>query len=166
MKHNVMLASYNESAEYLTFSISVVTDRGILAGTMDEIDFPYYRAYDEYAQLRVTAQANAGDTNGAYAYETAYRDTNVNVRDGEAMMKVLRSIQRKMEKMESVEGSAKSFGQYVNRVARALGIKRVYLRKNGNGHGVSAWTVAEIVWRIDSVTEEYQRTHTEKASWR
>ena len=60
----------------------------------------------------------------------------------------LAPIERKLAKIQSLEGEAKSYGQWLNRVARALGAKTVFFR-NAKGRYMAA-TGGDIVWYGDA----------------
>lgn len=71
----------------------------------------------------------------------------------ENIAKILRSIERKMEKMSQVEGPSQSFGAYVNRFGRAIGAKKVVINKN-NGWG-GTHSIREAAWCVEQVHRQH-----------
>ncbi len=76
----------------------------------------------------------------AYAWHCTYHDPySVELPRARLMVKTLERIERGLAKIEGERGCAQDFGEYVARVAHALGVKRV------------VWTVGEARrWSYDS----------------
>lgn len=86
----------------------------------------------DYADLTITAQCDRRErySDGGtghrdwYAIEVGYTDTTVTRRRAETMVKVLRRIDAKLEKLEQEYGRADDLFGTVTRVAQALGITK------------------------------------------
>jgi hypothetical protein len=67
------------------------------------------------------------------SFYTTYRDVyEVDLRRAEEMESTLRKINRALVKAEARDGDPANFGQYLMRVARALGIKDVIVKTGGS----------------------------------
>jgi len=79
--------------------------------------------------LMVNSQGCSRDTTRhLYGFEIEYRDVfSVDARTAERMHKTLSTIERKMSKLADQWGRPATFGQYLLRVAAALGATRIVL---------------------------------------
>ena len=80
--------------------------------------------YDEpkYGSLRVSAQGNLDSEEPAYAWATEYHDLyRLTLVDAEPMVKVLRKVQRGLDKLTAEFGWPDSLGAYIARVGKILG---------------------------------------------
>lgn len=81
--------------------------------------------YDEprYGDLQVRAQGSLDEDAPSYGWNVEYHQPyRVTRGDAEEMAKVLRKIERGVEKMTADLGYAENIGQYIARVAKVLGI--------------------------------------------
>lgn len=75
----------------------------------------------------------------------------VNLRDAKKAVAALTPIEKKMGKMQSEEGCTRSYGQWLNRVARAIGAKKVFIRKAGAFQQYIEATGNDIIYHGDSM---------------
>lgn len=117
---------------------------------------PYMHGYEG---LALSSQCGKGDS-GLYAWEVKYGryGNGLTMRELERATAIMRPIARKLEKMTELEGEPKTYGQFVNRIARAIGAESVMIRDKAHprthgpricalGDSVSTidWHVAELV---------------------
>ena len=78
-----------------------------------------------YDYLVFSCQISASNDD-SYAWEASYKNTHhVDLAQAEKMVKTLRSINRKYEKLTSTLGEPESFGSYIVYIANSLKIKTV-----------------------------------------
>lgn len=78
----------------------------------------------EHLELR--AQGDNTNPGKLYGYDATFRHVwSVDLRHAESMVRTLKAIRRGLDKAAERDGDLKSFGQYVLRVCRALGINSV-----------------------------------------
>lgn len=91
---------------------------------------------------------------GLYAIEVIYTDPYcLDVHKVQAMAKTLTAIDRKMQRMASVEGHAADYGTALNRFARAIGAKRIYVKRPCNQHWIS-WTLKDARWAANELVND------------
>ena len=102
--------------------------------------------------LQFTCQAS-GDMNEAkpYGYGVRYGQVfSVELRDAERMYKMLKRVEKARE---SFPIQPETFGQFVQLMCQALGVKRVVKAGAGNGwHSeteYTTWKPTEIQWLVD-----------------
>lgn len=86
----------------------------------------FYTYQDEpfYDNLQVHSQGDV-ESGNVYGYDIEYRDViGVNLQTAEKMIKVLRSVDRKLEKIQSELGYPQSFSAYLARAGKAMGISQ------------------------------------------
>lgn len=77
-----------------------------------------------YENLRVYSQGDMA-TGSVYGYEVEYRDmVSIKLSTAEQMVKVLRAINRKMEKIQSELGYPQSFPEYLARAGKSMGVSQ------------------------------------------
>jgi hypothetical protein len=78
-----------------------------------------------YSNLQVSSQGNLREPEQpAYGWEVEYRGRySIELRDAEAMVKVLRKVDRGLERLKSELGYPETIGAYIARVAKVLGIR-------------------------------------------
>jgi hypothetical protein len=93
-----------------------------------------------YAHLRIRCQGDsdsrtrAADREQVYGFTVDYQDQySVDVRKAERMYKTLKTIATKMEKIQEARGYVRSFGEYIGRVAEAIGAKGIGI-DHGRAH--------------------------------
>ena len=95
---------------------------------------------------------------GMYGMEVAVDCyMRVNLQDAKKAIAVLTPIEKKMEKMQSEEGCTKSYGQWLNRVARAIGAKKVFIRRDKTGAFQKQYievTGGDIVYQGDAMEQK------------
>lgn len=115
---------------HINFSLGYVQD--------DELD--YYSEWDyqctgkdrDYYNLRITCQIDSSELRTptpAYVQRLEYDRSVKSLGDAERIYKTLQRLNKLWNKMENEEGYTKSYGQFVNRWARAIGVKHLYIRK-------------------------------------
>ena len=77
--------------------------------------------------------------------------------DAKNIVALLAPIQRKMDKMHETEGNAASFGAWVNRIARAIGAKKVFVQcdeksKIATGNSFREYSLCDSVFAVDRIT--------------
>jgi len=109
---------------------------------------------DRYAHplrdVRLHSQANRGyQWTGMYGMAVTIEcHDRIDLAMAKKALDTLAPIDRKLAKIQSQEGETKSYGQWLNRVARALGAKAVFF-KNAKGRYIGA-TGGDIVWYGDA----------------
>jgi len=100
--------------------------------------------------LILHSQANRGyHWTGMYGMEVTIEcHERVDLNLAKKTVAILAPIDRKIQKMQSQEGETKSYGQWLNRVARAIDAKTVYFR-NIKGRYIGA-TGGDIVYYGDN----------------
>ncbi len=119
-----------------------------------------YGPDSEILNLRIKSQC---DESGGplYGYDLSYAaHEGLTLYEAEKAVKLLKPIERKIHGFYKVEGNPQNFAQWVNRVARAIGAKGVFLfdkeRKDKTGNGWRAYTLGDAVYAIN-VAEEALR---------
>lgn len=124
--------------------------RNYTGNACDQLAF-YPEGLTVYAQSN-TKWDNAGEL---YAWCVEYRDTfTIRLEIAEEMVKALRMVARKMQRLDDKYGPAKTFGQYVARFADAVGATSAVRQDGGNGHCYSenyyqVGTVKDAVYWLD-----------------
>lgn len=96
----------------------------------------FIRSYDDkdtefFKDLFCSCQMGGFDR--SYGYQLYYSDVySVMIGDSEKMHKTLKSLERKLEKMYDVRGSASTFAEYAGRIAEAL--KAEFVFTDGPSH--------------------------------
>jgi hypothetical protein len=117
-------------------------------------DGPYY------SNLRISCQGDdksrTRDREAVYGFSCEYHDIyTVDLRKAERMVKTLRAINGKLEKMNESRGYVTSFGEYVGRLAEAVGAKGIGIKREQPSQYNQAthdWlTVGDGINRINSM---------------
>jgi hypothetical protein len=121
---------------------------------------------DNLDNLEVYSQGNCDaeeEKRYLYAWEVGYNNGGlVNHDRAKRMVAVLGLIKRRLDKMDNDAGYCRSFGQYVGRVARALGVKWIlFAPRDGqqawnNGYRWHAQSVGRGVNQIEHLEHEYK----------
>lgn len=106
-----------------------------------------------YADLSVTAQCNRrprdDESQGVrwYGVEFGYHDVStVDIRRAEAMAKTLRSVQKKLDKLQDEFGWSEDVRIMLTRVASALGIKLFAMSDSYTGERYGQPMVEDYTW--------------------
>ena len=120
------------------------------------------RDYDDWtlANLAVRAQAER-DSERPYGWQVGIQASDI--LDSATLAKAARDlsrIEKRMDKYAETEGAPTSFGQFCNRVARALGcVGIVTHRANQRGTEYESsqmtWTLADMAHVIDAMFADY-----------
>ncbi|MCC6743194.1 MAG: hypothetical protein IT175_04970 [Acidobacteria bacterium] len=144
--------------------------RGARLGPADEPRgprHPLYGRYDDAESFRFAPYATdyfglfvkaTADTSweGCYGYRLEYEDVFFcDLERAEMMVRTLKRLQRQMDRFRLVEGAATTFGQYVNRVARALRCTRVCIRQDGCERICFHTSPGDSVDAIDSIVKHW-----------
>jgi hypothetical protein len=80
----------------------------------------------------------------------------ITLQDAKKAIDTLSPIEKRIAKMQSEEGEAKSYGQWLNRVARAIGAKTVFFKRERTGSSVQYLGVSggDIVYHGDSLEQK------------
>ena len=119
---------------------------------VDRYDHPLY-------SIRLHSQASKSyQWTGMYGMEvTVDSYERIGLRDAKKAVAILSPIERKLEKMNNEEGSVKSYGQWLNRVARAIGARTVFFKRDkvtaSNSH-YYATSGGDIVFCGDQIEEK------------
>lgn len=87
---------------------------------------------DERSQLR--------EHDPVYGFEVEYAEVHaLRVREARRMLKTLEYVERKLRKQYDTRGSVKTYGEYVGRVAEALGCKGIAVQKTDKQYQLSGY---------------------------
>lgn len=128
LNSDIMRGTFSGDGDCLRFELSVlyVNEAGELRNYLDSSGIS--RHEDAYADLFVSAQADRS-SDEPYGWRVEYRNVySVDATRAELMLKTLRRVNRKLDKMTAELGYPDTFAAYVARVAVALGVKRFYWR--------------------------------------
>ena len=110
--------------------------------------------YMDSLELRSQYSMEKGYTT-AYGWSVEYKDAHsVNLRVARAMVKTLGKIERKLEAYNKKWGEAANFAGYITRVANAMNVKGILVRKSGHGssydnHIYQIWEVGDAINVLD-----------------
>jgi hypothetical protein len=116
----VGVITFTERGDYGHVYAYVMTEVGGVPQGMSETDSPL-------ANFEVSCQLDA-TSDDAYGWECQFNTKYIHLDDAKRMVLVLGELDRKMRKMHSELGWAGSYGAYVLRTFKALGIKKVFIR--------------------------------------
>ncbi len=123
------------------------------------------------ADLVISAQTDGTSEQSSYGWRVEYRNAySVDLQRAEEMVRLLRKIERGMAKIEREFGYCESFGAYVARVAKVLGITTFGWRAE-DGERSFAYSDSRYRWtdaagfgsHVESVCRAY-RAEREKTS--
>ena len=129
MKHETALCIYTEYdgdfAHIKAYVCKPVLNSNGTPEPVDRYDHPLHN-------IRLHSQASKGGYwDGMYGMDvTVECFERINLRDAKTAVATLAPIDRKLEKMLADEGSVKSYGQWLNRVARAIGAQTVFFKRD------------------------------------
>lgn len=124
---------------------------------------------DARSQLRALG---AGEQGPVYGWDTEYRDVfSVDLRKVRRMQRTLEKVERGLSKLREKRGSARSYGEYLGRVAEVLGCAGMAFDRSERGQRVSGerWDWMSIgdgvnradhrvyLWQQELVEREAQR---------
>jgi hypothetical protein len=119
-----------------------------------------------YYDLTCTGYAKGREIEGSYGWGIEYRNAySVDLRRAKQMLKTLAAVDKTMEKMRTQEGNPQTFGQFVNRFARAIGAS--YLIVWDPSHKsffysertYKSWKLADIPFTVDRMIAEFHGKH-------
>ena len=132
---------------------------------------------DQWLQhLMVNSQGNGSDKERhLYAWSVEFRDLfAVDTQDLEVGLRILKTVEARMEREAHTYGPCQSFGQYVTRVARALNCSHILFspppgegngqrgREWANGFSYQAVPLAQAVSRIDGIVHDWVHARDEE----
>jgi hypothetical protein len=95
----------------------------------------FYDQKHKYKGLSVTCQMDRNNEN-PYCWQlhidNSIGNDRITLERAEEMVKALRPIHRKLNKIAETEGHEKSYEEFVIRIVRALGVKAFYTREENN----------------------------------
>lgn len=103
----------------------------------DDYNGPLYSCLRIHCQGDDDSRTRPADREQVYGFSIEYHDVySINARKAERMFKTLRSIDAKLAKMQETRGYVRSFGEYLGRIAEAIGAKGIGIdhqkqRRNG-----------------------------------
>ena len=109
--------------------------------------------HDLIINFRISSKSEA-----LYGWQFAIESyARCDLNDAKNIVALLAPIQRKMDKMHETEGNAASFGAWVNRIARAIGAKKVFVQcdektRIATGNTYRDHSLCDAVYAIDRVT--------------
>ncbi len=117
-----------------------------------------YGSDSEILNLRLRSQCSDRSTE-FYGMEIGYEaHREVTSCDARKALKLLEPIERKLSKMYAEEGPEMNIGQWINRVARAIGATSVIIfdveRKQKTGDGYRCYTLGESVGAVNSMSAD------------
>ena len=150
-----LLLSTEESMGYAVASFAVITIND--GEVRNAISLP-----EDELEMRI--QRDTGGerpcNDGAwYSFEVRYaRRSFISLRQAEEMVKVLRRVHRKLDKMNAELGYAEGVNQHVARFSKAVGAKKVYRKvSGGTSYDTMVWDISEPSrvenWRVLRVPE-------------
>lgn len=130
---------------------------GILSDT-EENGFDYAYSQGGVAQVRIRSQANRTNDSGLYGWSFGYDAPyyHVDLYTAKRMLETLRPIEARMEKARLLEGDARTFGAWINRLARAIGAKTVFIKRERcvNGSAYTRCDLAHTPIYVDHMVSE------------
>jgi hypothetical protein len=131
-----------------------------------------YGLPDTLDDLRLSVSGWSDSLDSAFKYwgEPAFQSYSVNERKAEAILETLRKIRRGVDRIDAEYGSAASFGRYVQRVAKVLGITRVgFFPPRGestwaSGERIRFITTADAAGSIDRKLDEWKYEQRDAAA--
>lgn len=139
-KETVALRVSNDCQEYAEIGhihidvVYVRPDCGVQNESLGFYD-NYYDHKHQYKGLKINCQMDRNNEN-PYGWELVIDNINtaggINLESAETMVKVLRSINRKMKKIEDTEGRVDSYVEFVIRIVRCLGVKAYYTKRDND----------------------------------
>lgn len=143
-----------------------ITGRVAKAAPMDRSGWKHFEYLEcPLEHVRITSQCDQrADCAGMYGYEVEWAaNSTIRLHEMREAIKVLAPIQKRMHDMYTAEGSHKSFGQWINRVARAIGAKAVFIRQSqqwADRHG-QPWRHHDLGDAVSAVDREVETLLTE-----
>lgn len=122
-------------------------------------------AYD-VEDFVIRAQMNKSNINWhVYAWEAQFKCPGyVDLERAQRMVKTLQAVDRGLKKVREVDGPERSFGQYVLRVARALGAKQMSYHNTFAPEQTAVVSLAQGMEHIDHVAWSQENAWKEGAS--
>jgi hypothetical protein len=160
MKHETALCIYVEYdgdfSHIKAYVCKPVLNSNGTPEPVDRYDHPLHN-------IRLHSQASRGGYwNGMYGMDVTVECLDrINLREAKKAMLTLAPIDRKLEKMVAEEGSVKSYGQWLNRVARAIGAKTVFFKREpanssrAQYHGASGGDIVFYADQLESKIGEW-----------
>ena len=86
-----------------------------------------FELYDFELSCQMSPRPLGSGENTAYAFEAAMRPWRVTLDKAQKMVETLRKIDRKVEKLNQEWGRPDTYGQFVLRYLKAIGVRKVFL---------------------------------------
>lgn len=136
-------------------------------GEWSELDAQAARKV-EGIQIQCQADNRPDQAGDSYAWEVQTEDRHFRLHDLERIVKVMRAIDKKLQRWQTEWGHPATFGEYVRRVLRALPVSvRVHDRIEGSFRKGSEWPMTDgstVVCVVDSAIARFHKEHTKKAA--
>lgn len=122
--------------------------------------------------FQITSQGNDHDTpRRLYAWEVSYDPFRVEASDARRIVKTFDAIERRMTKLETTVGRPVTFGQYVARVAHAIGATAIVWPRGERAPGWSTYddarhhigTLADGIEKVDAMVRAWAAPETVEA---
>jgi len=146
-------------------------------GLGDEYDGPLYANLQARCQGDDNSRKREAGREQVYGFDFEYHDVySVDLRKAERMAKTLKAVSVKLDKINETRGYVQSFGEYVGRIAEAIGAKGIGVdldktRRNGYrwewmpiGDGVNRVNRMIWQWVEDGKPKPQENTDCELAS--
>jgi hypothetical protein len=105
----------------------------------------------ELADLAARCQIDGRMGSESYGWSVQYRNLySVDLGSANRILKTLRTIDRRMDKMIEREGQPQSFGQFVNRFMRAIGASIIV----DSAKNETQWSLREAAYIVDTRVAE------------
>jgi hypothetical protein len=116
------------------------------------------------ADFRISAQADSSDPSKVYGWRVEYQNIySLDLREMEVKVKLLRKVEKGLERLQSQFGYPETFAGYVARVGTVLGVKLYGWKADGNSTFMDGnryrWNDASgISARVDQLTREWAKS--------
>jgi len=135
------------------------------AKTSDDCEYGgvrYGSSCGHLENFQISSQGNADDSpRRLYAWQVGYRDNYfTDLSDMEGMVKILRRVEKYLGAAIERDGYPQTYGQYVGRVAHALGAEMILFKSPkgdrwANGYTYWARKIGDAIGKIDSMVAEW-----------
>ena len=159
MKTAVLITTDTSISGFAHINCRVMTrnDKG-------KIEYPRWYSFEtsasrNYEDLTISCQMGKNGGDGTYAHRLAYRTSYVDLHVVASMAATLRRIHKAMDKLSETLGRPATFGQFVARVAAAIGAKEmVTVQDSKSGRSTwdrdyQSWTILDGVNHIDALAD-------------
>lgn len=139
-------------------------------GTHDRYDGPMYSGLRARCQGDQSTRLAEDRTQATYGSDVGYSDMHhIDLGDARRMVKMLERIKRGLDKLDTVRGYARSWPQYVGRLAEVLGCAGIVVDRGENhqrrsGYRYDWMTIGDGVNAADMLIYSWQRAGRPEAS--